>query len=163
MVDRRDHAARVDWWIDRSARAAAPERVLSVVEAKLQALWARVAPTLGEITLAAVLDRVLHNATEQFPLLHLVTTDTNVGVDLSAMTEVTTPLQAAEVLRAFRVVFIEFLTVVGNLTAELFSDELHEELASRDSSSPQPNRAGEPTIEREAQEPRRRTPKDHIQ
>jgi hypothetical protein len=123
-----EHAARVDIWLDRSPREPA-EACLRALAQVFGVLQARAGLTLGEVTLHAISDRVLHEVREQFPEL------TSLGV-VPAGVVAPDPLAHAPTLdpgrvrQATRVVLVRFLTVVGKLTAEILTPALHAALAS---------------------------------
>jgi hypothetical protein len=90
------------------------------------ALWQRSHVTLGEVTLTAIVDRVLHTATESFRFLDAVEVDAT-GLSCEALRAQTT-LSIDELAAAIELVLVQFLTVLGNLTAEILSPALHAEL-----------------------------------
>ena len=124
MSDGETHADRVDAWLKAANRG--PTELLEAFERALNALWGRTVLSLGEITLTAILERVLYTASERYPVLALLELGSD-GIDL-------TKLRAKEIRaddqldEAVRFVLIEFLTVLGNLTAEILTPALHAEL-----------------------------------
>lgn len=127
--DEGHHAAFVDEFLARTAGGLPAEAQLRLFEAALDALWLRTSTTLGEVTLFAVTDRVLHNAAKAFPFLATLKVASNGGIELGELKERAASLRAAELLAGIRLVLVEFLTVIGNLTAEVLTDELHRELS----------------------------------
>src|SRR5690606_14874085 len=69
MVDDNPHRAAARRWVDCAAAELPPERALRNFEAAFDVLWQRANRTLSDVTLMAILDRVLHDATVRFPLL----------------------------------------------------------------------------------------------
>jgi hypothetical protein len=126
----------VDAWLSRCASGLAREELLRLFQAALDALWARTHVTLGEVTLTAITERVLYNASEKFPFLSSVRVEPERGVRCRELGERLGALDAAELLRGVRFVLVEFLPVIGNLTAEILTPELHAELAGLSSSGP---------------------------
>jgi hypothetical protein len=127
--DEGQHAACVDAWLKRSSRSLSPDLLLRLFEAALLALWRSTKTTLGEVTLTAIAERVLHNAAQKFPLLSALKIDPKVGVDCTALRDGVSAAQTAELLDGVRFVLVEFLTTLGNLTAEILTPELHAELS----------------------------------
>ena len=123
-----DHHLAVAAWFQRAAQGRSVESLIEACEAAFAALWQRSHLTLGEVTLTAIVDRVLHTAQEQFPFLASVEVD---GAGLRCY-----PLRSQAGLReddvstAIRFLLMEFLTVLGNLTAEILTSALHAELAN---------------------------------
>lgn len=110
----------------RATAASLPrEQRLALFERALSALWGRTYRTLGEVTLSAIVDRVLHDVAEDHPLvsaLEMVPGGFRVGElasgDLDNLDE------------AIEVTLTELLTVIGNLTADILTPGLHATLSS---------------------------------
>lgn len=129
MRDEGHHAASVDAWLERSAKDRSPKVLLELFEAALGAMWARTLTTLGEVTLTAIAERVLHDASEKFPLFSSLKVDPTSGIQLDGLLQQVRSVHAAELREGSRFVLVEFLTVVGSLTAEILTPELHSELS----------------------------------
>lgn len=129
-TDDHEHAACVDAWLERSARGLAPEILLGLLEAALGALWARTTTTLGDVTLTAIAERVLYSASEKFPLLSSLEVAVPGGIQCRGLRAQIGSVRAAELLEGIRFVLVELLTVLGNLTAEILTSELHAELGA---------------------------------
>ena len=128
MTDESDHAAFVNAWLARSTKSSRALR-LELFEASLGALWSSAQLTLGDVTLMAIGDRVLYNAVEKFPFLAGLKVEPNRGIQGQALRERVSSLDDAELVDGIRFVLVEFLTVIGNLTAELLTSDLHAELS----------------------------------
>lgn len=128
MLDEGRHAAAVDDWLERTADGLPPELLFVLFERGFSAIWRRLSTTLGEVTLAAIADRVLYNAAERFPLVRGLTVDTDGNVRYRDVSPLLGASQRSDLLAAFRFVLVEFLSVIGNLTAEILSEALHAEL-----------------------------------
>ena len=125
VLDLNPHAARVDAWLERAAKDLSPENMVRLFEEASSALWARTKTTLGEVTLTAIVDRVLTDASEEFPLLAKVKIDPVEGIQWLGLREGWHTLPQAKVSEGIRYVLVEFLTVLGHLTAEILTPELH--------------------------------------
>jgi len=130
LVDEGQHAACVDDWLSRSAKGLSSEALLRLFEAALGALWTRTKTTLGEVTLTAIAERVLHNASEKFSLLWSLKVEPTSGIQCRELRERIGSVQLSELRTALRFVLVELLTVIGNLTAEILTPELHLEIYS---------------------------------
>jgi hypothetical protein len=124
------HVARVDAWLKRSAKDLSPEVLLQLFETALGALWARTRTTLGEVTLTAIAERVLYNASEKFPLFSSLEVEPAGGIQFRELRARISSVRVSELKEAVRFVLVEFLTVLGNLTAEILTPELHSELSN---------------------------------
>ena len=128
MPDESDHRAQVDAWMDRADKHAPPERLLDAFEGGFGAIWRRARVTLGDVTLMAILDRVLYTASERFPLLSPLEVDAT-GLRSDKLRERAGSLRRDQLAEAVHFILVEFLTVLGKLTAEVLSPALHSELA----------------------------------
>jgi hypothetical protein len=129
MFDGGEHGARVDEWLERSAASLAPELLLQLFDAAFGALWVRTRTTLGEVTLTAIAERVLHNASEKFPILSSLEVDPSAGIRCHPLRARVGSVRGPELLAGLRFMLVELLTVLGNLTAEILTPVLHLELS----------------------------------
>jgi hypothetical protein len=60
--DEADHVGHVDAWLDGAAKTLTSAQLITLFEQALGALWRRTEVTLGEVTLTAIVDRVLYTA-----------------------------------------------------------------------------------------------------
>ena len=123
------HSACVDAWLERASRDLTPALLLDLFDQALSALWNRAEATLGNITLTAIAVRVIHDAKGKFPLLSSLTLESNGGIHLQQLRDQSPELDYAVLKEALRYVICQLLTVLGNLTAEILTPELHAELA----------------------------------
>ncbi len=128
MTQANDHRARVDAWMGLVGNDDTPKRLLQIFEQGFGAVWRRAHATLGGVTLMAILGRVLYNAAERFPLLAPLEMDES-GLRIDKLRERLDTLDRAELEAGFRFILVEFLTVLGNLTAEVLTPALHSALA----------------------------------
>jgi hypothetical protein len=125
------HAAYVDAWLERSGKDPSPEVLLRLFEAALSALWARSTATLGEVTLTAIAERVLHNTSEAFPIFSSLKVEPTGGIPFRELRKrISASVPGSELMKGIRFVLVEFLTVLGNLTADILTPELHSELSN---------------------------------
>jgi hypothetical protein len=126
MLPEVDHAAHVDQWLSQAARALAPPELVTLFEMALSALWRRAEVTLGEVTLTAIVDRVLYTASETYPLLGTLRIENGAPSfdEFRPQGE-----QDPTLVEAVRLVLVDFLTVLGHLTDEILTPALHAELS----------------------------------
>jgi hypothetical protein len=129
VLDDGQHALCVDAWLERSAADLAPDALLRLFEAALNAVWIRTTTTLGEVTLTAIAERVLHNASERFSLLCSLKIEPTRGIQCRELSERIGSIGPSELREAIRFVLVELLTVIGNLTAEILTPALHAEVS----------------------------------
>jgi hypothetical protein len=130
VLDDGQHAACVDAWLKRTANDPSPEVLLRLLEAALSALWARSKTTLGEVTLTAIAERVLYNASEKFPIFSSIKVEPTGGIPFRELRERISSVHDSRLMEGVRFVLVEFLTVLGNLTADILTPELHSELSN---------------------------------
>jgi hypothetical protein len=128
VEEHNDHSACVNAWMDRSAKGLPPERLIQLFEQGFAAMWRRAHRTLGDVTLTAIADRVLHRAAEQFPTFSALKVDAT-GLQCKELRERAGSLQHDQLAEGMRFVLVEFLTVLGNLTADVLTPALHSELS----------------------------------
>ncbi|MDC0681740.1 hypothetical protein [Sorangium atrum] len=128
MRDANEHSACVDAWMDRAAQGAPPDRLVQLFERAFNALWRRAHVTLGEVTLGAIVDRVLYYACERYPVLSSLRME-SAGICCVALQERAGGVRRDQIEEGLRFILVEFLTVLGNLTAEILTPALHAELS----------------------------------
>jgi len=105
-----------------------PERLVQVFEQGFSALWRRAHRTLGDVTLTAIVDRVLYTATERFPFLSSLQIEST-GLRCQELQAAAQNPGLESLTEGLQFVLVEFLVVLGNLTAEILTPALHSELS----------------------------------
>jgi hypothetical protein len=129
VLDQGRHATFVGGWLERSAKDLSPAALLRLFRTAFGALWTRTKTTLGEVTLIAIAERVLHDASGKFPFLSALEIEANSGLQFRELDERIGSVDGVELRDGIRFVLTEFLTVLGHLTAEILTPELHAELS----------------------------------
>ena len=119
------NVAPVEAWVDRVTKTLAPEQLVVAFEQGFAALWRRAESTLGEVTVSAIAERVLHDVAEQFPVLAALKVEAGAGVQFGELRGKVRPEDAAHLRDGIRATLIQFLTVMGNLTADILTPALH--------------------------------------
>lgn len=125
MRDEGGHAACVDAFLERTAHGLSSDLLLPLLGSAFGAVWTRTKSTLGEVTLTAIAERVFFNAAEKFPAFGSLTVDSAVGIASDTLGSTGRTADANVTREGVRFVLVEFLTVLGNLTAEVLTPELH--------------------------------------
>ena len=120
-----DHRTAVTAWLERIPTRSV-ETLTQAFEDTFAALWQRSLLTLGEVTLAAILDRVLHRAAELHPSASVFEVDASRLRYRGLRSQ--TGMRTEQVTELLCFVLEEFLTVLGNLTAQILTPALHAEL-----------------------------------
>ena len=74
MADDSVHIKYVSEWMKRAATVSQDE-LAGLFEKAMSALWHRTYSALGDITVAAIVDRVLYNAAEKYSVLNSLKLD----------------------------------------------------------------------------------------
>ena len=120
------HSECVDSWLARARPELTPAREIDLYDRAFAAIWSHAHRTLGEITLTAIVDRVLTRSLKRYPLLAKVRV---IDASLSLA-----PLHGEAAHHphngeALRFVLVELLRVLGSVTAEVLTPTLHQTLA----------------------------------
>lgn len=127
MPERNVHSDTVKLWRDGWAGTLSQEELVNLYERALDALWRRAHMSLGEITLMAIVDRVLHAGAEQFPPLGVLKVETS-GVQFGELRLTAPGLDPATLDESLALLVAELLRVFGTLTGEILTPGLHAEL-----------------------------------
>jgi circadian clock protein KaiC len=133
--ERRSHEVTVDRWMAQ-VPPHPPDDVITALERSVGALWRRADATLGAASLKAVMERVLHDASMRFPVFAAVALDSATGIRVADLRTRVKAEDAQQLYEGTRYVLIQFLTVVGNLTAEILTPVLHAALTHAGSDEP---------------------------
>lgn len=101
------------------------EARIALFERALAALWRRAHRTLGEVTLGAIAERVLHTVSKRYPVLAAIDADAS-GFRFDALRE-QNELEGLD--EAIELTLVQLLTVIGNLTADILTPGLHAALS----------------------------------
>lgn len=134
-MEENSHRAVVDAWMERAGKGTPNEQLLQNFARAFAALWKRAHLTLGDVTLRAILDRVLYRGAEQFPMIALLKMD-EAGLRCEELNERASSFALGPFQAALRFVLVEFLTILGNLTADILTAALHSELSKVAQESP---------------------------
>jgi hypothetical protein len=129
MTEEHDHAECVEAWSVRVAGDQSGETLLREFERGFRAVWRRAHVTLGDITLMAVGDRVLHVSVERYPFLASLRLEP-LGISCEDLERDASEVEVAELDAAVRFVLVELLTVLGRLTGDVLTPALHAELSA---------------------------------
>ena len=123
------HQAHVTGWLKKNERGLSNEQLVDLLELALSSLWESAALSVGEVTLAAVLDRTVVNACEMYKWLPNIVVSGG-AADFSVLREAAPRLNRRNVLRAVHFILTDFQAILGNLTAETITPALNRQLAN---------------------------------
>ncbi|AKJ01192.1 hypothetical protein ATI61_11499 [Archangium gephyra] len=128
MRERNIHRETVKAWRDGRGAITSPDALVNLYERALDALWRRAHMSLGEITLMAIVDRVLHDGSGKFPHLVALKVETS-GVQFGAFRLAAQGVDLALLEESLEFLVVELLRVFGTLTGEILTPGLHAELS----------------------------------
>jgi hypothetical protein len=125
--DEPSHGPAVDAWIETAIAAdASPTDVVDLFRSALEAIWSRGVITLGSVTLTAIAERVLNNVTTRYSFLAAINPRPNGDARWKQqLRERLVGVPRLDLIEGLRFGLVELLTVIGRLTAEILSSELH--------------------------------------
>jgi hypothetical protein len=115
--------------MERATAGRNQPQLVHLLERALNALYASARKVLGEVTLAAIVDRVLFTAAERHAFLADLRFESS-SISAKKLLERSPAPDESALRDAMRFVLIEMLTVLGNLTAELLTPAFYSELSS---------------------------------
>jgi hypothetical protein len=124
MPERNIHNDIVRAWRDGRAGPLSQQGLVDLYEHALDALWSRAHQSLGEITLMAIMERVLHSGAERFPHLAALKVETS-GVHFAELRQTAQSLDVALLDESLEGLVVELLRVFGTLTGEILTPGLH--------------------------------------
>ncbi|MEO5968735.1 MAG: hypothetical protein ABIQ95_02310 [Bdellovibrionia bacterium] len=138
LVERREYyAGYMDAWFNKNVEGLSTEETVNLLGQTLAVLWESARKTLSEVTLMAVMDRVILINSESFSFLSLVKVELG-GVRVKELERTASLLRKNAVVGAAKDVLTDFLTIIGNITGEVISRTLITKLSrviSKDSLS----------------------------
>lgn len=139
MAEEQKHHTCVMIWMERAPYGLPAEGLLQLFEQGFGAVWVRAHQILGEVTLTAVADRALHVAAERYPYLAglKVVAGSLLCEELRERAATVPDVQLSD---AIGFVLVEFLTILGKLTAEVLTPALHAALLDATRANHQPGR-----------------------
>lgn len=127
MAERNIHSDAVGAWRAGRTGALSHQELAGLYERALGALWRRAHLSLGEITLRAIMERVLHQGVEVFPHLAALKIGTS-GIHFEEMRQAAPALDLGLLDESLAYLVAELLRVFGTLTGEILTPVLHAEL-----------------------------------
>jgi hypothetical protein len=135
MPEPSGHGAFVAAWAERATDACSQPQLIELLELALNRLYTSAGTLLGEVTLAAIVDRVLFKASERHSFLANVTLEAS-KISCKKLQALAEAPDEDALKDGLRFVMTEFLSVLGKLTAEILTPGFHDELSKLDKPAP---------------------------
>lgn len=123
------HGVLVAAWMKTAGDGLPPARLVDLTERAFAAIWSRAQLPLGDVALAAIADRVLCSAGDEFPLLAPITVGVT-ALRFEALRKRSADLDRDALTEGLQRIVAEFLSVIGRLTAEVLTSALHARLSA---------------------------------
>ena len=121
------HIKQVEAWERKNVHGLSLEKQVKLFGKASHAIEQRTLKTLSSVTLQVVIDRVLHQSTNKFPLLSEVKLEPQ-GLNFEVLIRNSKNHNSEQLREALRCLLVELLNVLGNITAEILTVPLHKEL-----------------------------------
>lgn len=126
-ADEQTHKELISLWEEQNTKGLGAGQLIQLYVSAFQAIERRCLATLSSVTLKVVIDRVLHQGTEIYPILSLITLESS-GLSFRALIQKNENYKIEELKEALSYFLVEFLTVIGNITSGVLTASLHKEL-----------------------------------
>lgn len=121
------HIQQVVVWETRNCDGLPAKSLARIYGCGIQAVERRSLVTLSRVTVKVVMDRVLHEGRTKFALLKSLVLEPDY-LDFSQLIDKCENHDTEELRSALRFLLVELLNVFGNITAEVLTIPLHQEL-----------------------------------
>ncbi len=121
------HGEQVEAWDKKNCENLSSDAIVQIFTLALIAIHKRSLVTLSSVTVLVVADRALHVSKEKFPLLSEITIEPT-GFNLTNLVRIGVSPAPQEMRDSLEHLLIEFLNVLGNITADVLTAPLHAEL-----------------------------------
>lgn len=121
------HSKVVEDWTRKNASGISSDQHVLMLEKAIRAIEHRALMTLSNVIVMVILDRVLHQGKEKFPLLAEAKLDVKNFISLEPLCT-NKNHKNEELIAAFQYLLLDLLRVLGRITAEILTAPLHQEL-----------------------------------
>lgn len=128
------HKEIVFLWEKENAKNLECKEFIKLFAGALLNLEKRCFATLSNVTVQVVIDRVLHEGHEKYPILNLIKLEPS-GLNFEELNQNCEKYKAQELKEALSYLLVELLTVIGNITSDVLTAPLHKKLMEVTSAS----------------------------
>jgi len=120
------HSELVSTWEEKSANGLSLVEHIRLLERGILSVERRASQTLSRVTLLVILDRVLQQSKNKFPILSQVSIEpSSLHFEIDSNLDVQ---KHGQLIEALRFLLIELLNVLGRITSDILTIPLHVEL-----------------------------------
>lgn len=121
------HSQQVQTWMEKNTTGLSQDQLVLLFGAAIHAIEQRSLITLSRVTVEVVIDRVLFESKERFPVLEEISTDQS-RLNLIGLLHKSGERKYEGLREALKYLLTELLRVIGNITADVLTEPLHKEL-----------------------------------
>jgi hypothetical protein len=130
---RRQSRYEIEAIIERRVDQGVKTEVVDIYEEVLSAVWARILPTLGKITVRTIAQRALHLTAQSYAILDSMTV-TDDGFDFRTLKERVDEKDKATIREALKELIVSLFNILAKLTGNVLVDRLTREIEGLDDS-----------------------------
>jgi hypothetical protein len=124
---RRQSQYEVEADIGRRVDRDVKKEVVDIYEEILVAIWAKIVPTLGKITVRTIAQRAVHLTTQRYTALESVAV-TDDGFDFRSLKERVDERDKAAIREALKELIVSLFDILAKLTGNVLVDRLTREI-----------------------------------
>jgi hypothetical protein len=124
---RRQSQYEIEAVIERRVDRGVKTEVIDIYEEVLLAVWAKILPTLGKITVRTIAQRALHLTAQSYPILDSMTV-TEDGFDFRSLKERVDERDKATIREALKELIVSLFDILAKLTGNVLVDRLAREI-----------------------------------
>ncbi len=116
--------------VEERVTQARKEEVLETYDDLLKTIWNRIFPTLGRVTVVAIMERALVITREKYPLIGQLEV-TNDGVSFTAMQQSLQDEERQMIREALKELITNLIDILAMLTGDILVKQLLQEIEAR--------------------------------
>jgi hypothetical protein len=124
---RRQSQYEIEAVIERRVDRGVKAEVVDIYEEVLLAVWAKILPTLGKITVRTIAQRALHLTAQSYAILDSMTV-TDDGFDFRTLKERVDERDKAAIREALKELIVSLFDILAKLTGNVLVDRLTREI-----------------------------------
>lgn len=116
---------QIDAWLEQATKDLPSKKIVEVFGKALKSLSAKASRSLNRLTLMAIVNRVLFQCKDNYPLLQGLKVD-HTGINFDEIQYQLENADPEELKESFRYLFVELLSVLGDITADVITSGIKE-------------------------------------
>lgn len=117
---------QIDAWLEQATRNLPSKKIVAVFGDALKSLSMKASRSLNRLTLMAIVNRVLYQCKDKYPLLQGLKVDNN-GINFDEYQYQLENADTDELKESFRYLFVELINVLGDITADIITSGIKDD------------------------------------